>query len=319
MTTAPRETPTSEPPARLKAIGLTDVGLALGLPLLTMISWGLPQAAWRPFSRMSAPFYGPALSLKSRSKLTEKMRRIIGDRAIARQAGEILRDVVAEDIVSLLELLREYRPGGWKPKIEMPGRQHVADALDRGRGVILWVSYFVHADLVAKMAFHRFGLQVSHFSHPRHGFTSTRFGMKYLNPLQTRVEDRYLRRRVQRGLDNSTDAIAMLGERLRENGVVSLSVRGDSRRPIVAPFFDGEISIAAGASVLAHKTGAALIPVFPVRNEAGDFTVFIEPPLDLDPAADRGAAVEAAVKGYVGLLEDYVLRYPNQWQGWFPL
>ena len=93
--------------------------------------------------------------------------------------------------------------------------------------------------------------------------------------------------------------------------MVSISVRGDGGNSRAIRFFDGEVSIAAGAPKLAALSGAALLPVFPVRNAAGGFTVFVEPALDV-----RG---DGALRRYAALLEKYVLTYPAQWLGWFHL
>ncbi len=43
------------------------------------------------------------------------------------------------------------------------------------------------------MAFHRAGLAVSHLSRASHGFSGSRLGVRVLNPIHTKVEDRYLR------------------------------------------------------------------------------------------------------------------------------
>ena len=185
----------------------------------------------------------------------------------------------------------------------------------------------VEADWAARRAYdtdwqkklHRAGYAVSHLSHPRHGFSSTRFGMRCLNPVHTRAEDRYLRERVRLSPDAAGAALATLGDRLGGNGVVSISVRGDSRRPAMVLFLGGEIRIAVGAPVLAHKSAAALLPVFPLRTGEDGFTVFVEPALEIDPALDRRVAVADALGRYARLLERYVLDYPGQWLGWFHL
>ncbi len=305
--------------SRARLIGLTDIAIALGLPPLMAISWLVPRRLRKPIARIFAPFYGIAQSMDSRSTVTRRRRRVMEGHAPAGAMESAIRDEIAEDIVALLELLSCYRPGGWRPEIQVPGAEHVEKALAEGRGVILWVGHFVHGDLVVKMGFHRAGLAVSHLSHPRHGFSSSRLGMRYLNRVQTAIEDRYLRERVRMGPDGAGAAMKTLAERIADNGVVSISVRGDSRNPAVLPFFNGEIRIAAGAPVLAYNTGAALFPVFPVRDSGGGFTVFIEPALEIDRALDRRAAIGVALDRYVELLKDYVLRYPDQWKGWFNL
>ena len=180
---------------------------------------------------------------------------------------------------------------------------------EEGRGAILWIGHFVHGDLVAKMAFDRAGLAVNHLSHPRHGFSSSRFGMNCLNRVKTAAEDRHLASRVLLDDSRPTAAMKTLRRCLKHNGVVSISVRGADRNSQSVRCLDGEISIARGAARLARATGAALLPVFPVRNGDGGFTVHVEAPLDL----------ENAEAGYAGRLEHHILAYPGQWLGWFHL
>ena len=293
-------------------IEITDIAVALGLPLLAAVSWFLPQRAWRGFCRACVPFYGPGQAGQpSTPAVQRQIRQVLGARTPARPFAAVAGDLIEEDILSLVELLHVYRPGGWRPAIELVGGEHLAAAQAAGRGTIVWLGHFVHANLVAKMALHRAGFAVSHLSHRRHGFSGSRFGVRWLNRVQTAAEDRYLGERVL--LDDERPATTMrtLRRRLEENRVVSISVRGDGGNSRAIQFFDGEVSIAAGAPKLAALSGAALLPVFPVRNAAGGFTVFVEPALDV-----RG---DGALRRYAALLEKYVLTYPAQWLGWFHL
>ncbi len=194
-----------------------------------------------------------------------------------------------------------------------------AFSLGRGSGAILWIGYFAYRDLVPKMAFHRAGYAVSHLSHPRHGFSKTRFAMRTLNRIPANRGDRYLRERVMMSLDGPVGAMRVLHRRLRENGVVSITVGGVARQPVMVPFMDGQIRLATGAPDLACATRAALLPVFPVRNEAGLLTVEVAPPLEVPDTSTRRGSSEAVLRQYAELLETQVLKYPGQWKGWFRL
>jgi lauroyl/myristoyl acyltransferase len=231
----------------------------------------------------------------------------------------ILERLSGERILAILQLLRSYRPGGWNPPIRLHGTEHVEAALARGRGAILWVGMTVYADLVAKMAFHRAGFEVSHLSRASHGFSDSRFGARCLNPIQTRVEDRFLRQRVSLSSLGSRAALARLEERLAENGVVSVTVHRTARRPVAAPFLDGELVLAPGAAVLAQRSSAALLPVFAWRDEAEGLTIIIEAPLEVATDGDGRVLVEAVVRDYAARLAPHVLSYPGQWTGWLHL
>lgn len=224
---------------------ITDLAVAVGLPLLTAVSWLLPQSAWRGFCRACVPFYGPGQSGQpSTPSVYRRVEEFLGARATSNVAEAVVGEAIEEDILSLVELLRVYGPGGWNPTIDLIGGDHVASALARGRGAILWVGHFVHGDLVAKMAFDRAAMAVSHLSHPSHGFSSSRFGVSCLNRVKTAAEDRYLASRVSLDRGRPGTAMKVLRGCLRENRVVSISVRGAARNSRSVAFLDGEINIA---------------------------------------------------------------------------
>ena len=108
-----------------------------------------------------------------------------------------------------------WRPGGWSPQITVTGTEHLHVALAAGRGAVLWVAPFVFAPLVAKRGLHQAGFSVHHLSRPSHGFSSTRLGMAVLNPIRTRIEDRYLAERITIPRSGETTAaIRTLARRL---------------------------------------------------------------------------------------------------------
>ncbi|MDP6389019.1 MAG: hypothetical protein QF654_03900 [Alphaproteobacteria bacterium] len=292
-----------------------DIGNTVGLGVLGVLAWILPAGTLPGFCRR---FGG--LNLKTlagdQAALVGQIRALLGGREAALAAGAIPAAVAAEDLLATMQLLRAYRPGGWSPEIELKGAEHIEAAA--GHGVILWVAHFVHGSLIAKMAGHRFGHSVSHLSHVRHGFSSTRYGMRYLNKVRTVAEDRYIEERIQRTDENPTVAMRRLLRKLAKKGMISITVRDDSLTPEKSPFLGGELTFAPGAPDLAHTTGSVLLPVFPVRH--GDkFTLFVDPPIAIDPDLDRRDSTAQALREYAGRLEAQVLKYPDQWLGWFHL
>ncbi|HJS31987.1 MAG TPA: hypothetical protein VJ924_08335 [Alphaproteobacteria bacterium] len=67
----------------------------------------------------------------------------------------------------------------------------VLTLVSRGSGgAILWVGNFYDSSLATKMVFRRRGVDVTHLSRPRHGFSRTEFRIRRLNRIRTKVEDR---------------------------------------------------------------------------------------------------------------------------------
>ena len=94
------------------------------------------------------------------------------------------------------------------------------------------------------------------------------------------------------------------------------------QRGRAVPFLHGHVELPTGPVKLARISGAAILPVFTVRDAAGKIRVCVEPPIV--PAADDGdenaAAAAAAGTGEDPLLrkltvvlEKYVRAYPEQW------
>jgi len=313
-TPEPSLTPAATPPVKL--VGAKDLMVVVELPVLAAVSWLLPESLWPRIAATISPIYCPASSARFRARKDRVERGLRGREAAAPEA--IVKKLVAASIEAIIQNLRHYRPGGgWRPTIQLLGREHVTVAQDNGQGVVLWVSQFIHHPLVAKLAFHQAGIAVNHLTHPRHGFSSSRFGMRFLNRIQTTVEDRFLETRVTLARDSAAEATATLRRCLEAGGVVSMTAGRAGRQPVEVPFLGAKLRLAVGAPNLALTTGAALLPVFPIRASGGDFTVTIAPPIVFEPGAEPGEVLKSAAYRYARSLEPYVARHPDQWVGWW--
>jgi len=233
----------------------------------------------------------------------------------AASPAEALRVFRAGHLRESVQVLRSYLPGGWRPHLRVNGREHIDAGLARGHGVILWVGLFVSSNIVTKMALADAGYRVTHLSRPSHPFSGSRFGVRLLNPVQRRVEDRHLEERLLFTGRTGVGALRSLHERLRENRVVSITVGDIAQNVVELPILGGRVSLAVGPLQLASTTAAALLPVFSVRTAPDAYAVNVESPLAL-AAGERRAAFQAALETYVQVLESYVRRYPDQWFGW---
>ncbi len=99
---------------------------------------------------------------------------------------------------------------------------------------------------------------------------------------------------------------------VRSNPNAPNPARGPTGGPHLAPFY----TTAHQNVSKAHATGAALLPVFPVREPGGLYRVVIGPPLEVRPELARRQASELALRDYAARLAPYVLAYPEQWRGW---
>ncbi len=301
-------------PTRVPLVRPSDLAIAGGVLGMGLLSWLMPSRWWRPVSRVFAPL---AVSLsKTGGGSAERIQALMGDRIPGRSAREIQVESFACFIEGNLQLLRMYRPGGWNPRILLSGQEHLERALTRGTGAVLWMSWFKAYSLPAKIALRQAGFEVSHLSHPRHGYGNTRFLIRFLNPLCTRMENRFLRERVTRSQSSALTALRVLRRRLVVNGIVSVTASGRGEKPVEAPLLEGNLRTAPGGAFLSYATGATLLPVHAVQTGTDQFEVRIDRAIEIAREIDRAQFVERATQEYAARLEPWLEKYPGQWLAW---
>lgn len=216
--------------------------------------------------------------------------------------------------VERLPALRSYWFGGWNPALRLEGEEHVRAALARGHGAILWVAPLRYHSLVTKKAFHAAGIPVHHLSHSRHGFGPHPWAIARLSRIRTRVEDRYLASRVMFGPHGvgAMKATGRLRAHLLANRVVSITLNEDGAQLADMRIGGWHHPIATGAPHLAVSTGAALLPVFCVRERNGSYSVRIGAPLTSTAGVSRKAAIVELVNACSEAFDPVVRAYPDQ-------
>ena len=207
-----------------------------------------------------------------------------------------------------------YRPNY---TIEFEGEEHIKAALANGKGAVLWVSDFIFAGDVSKIGLSDRGYRVSHLSRPQHGFSQSRFGVRFLNPLKIRFELKYLHERVVHLRQEPKRAWTHLLALLSENRLVSIAACADEgRRLHDLKMLCSRFKLAPGAPALALQSGAALLPVFVLPSpEPPHFRVIVEAAIPLSKSSEA-TAIETALSAYASRLERYVSANPAVWRGW---
>lgn len=300
-----------EPPRR-RMFAIGDLAILLWLALAAPLSLLSCRARWRLCRGLAAfPLLG-ARAAGAKQALTQvagfdesRSQRI----AAALYAGRLAAQL---DLLHGLLIAPDL---GY----ECRGLEHLNAALARGRGAVLWVSDFVGAGEAVKVALARAGHRVSHLSRLEHGFSKTRFGIRFINPIRTRFEETYLRERVIYDRLRPKQALGRLTARLKDNGIVSIAASAhEGRRLAEGRFFAGAHRLAAGAPKLARRAGAALIPVHAMREPGRPdrFTITLDPPLPISYDIPEDEAILAATGAYLEGLEEQVRRRPEAWGGW---
>ncbi len=294
-------------------VPVDDLKTGVFLGPLTVAAWALSEPRWGMVAgacgRLSVSIF------RGRTTAQERLiPRSYLERLGTAKSGDAAAGYTSAYFEEVMQVMRGYWPGGWQPEIETQGLQHVEDGLAGGRGVILWVAAFTWSSLVSKMALARLGLAVAHLSRPTHGFSRSRLGMPVLNPLRTRMEDRYLGERITIHPGMEMAAMRALRRRLAANGVVSIA-HGTAQRMLEASFPGGMLKVPTGPMTLALTSGAPILPVFATRISPGKFRVEIEKPLSLHGEA-REDALRGGARAFAAALAERALAHPQQWRGW---
>lgn len=198
--------------------------------------------------------------------------------------------------------------------IHLRGESFIRDALERGRGVVLWFERCYSGNIWNKVALVGAGFGIHQLAVPSHYYSDTRFGIQYLNRIWRNAEDRYLAERIL-----LTDSRRLLVSRriielLRSNKIVGITATQGGAQTVATPALGGEVRVATGAPHFALRAHAALLPVYSFRDETG-FVVEIQEPIDM-AGADRQTAYQSAVEEYARRLDHYVQKYPASWNGY---
>ncbi len=212
--------------------------------------------------------------------------------------------------------LKGVGPYPWVPTIEMEGVEIVRNALERGRGVVLWMMRLASATAI-KQSFHRSGMPLVHLSRVEHGaHTRTRLAAGAVSPLFCRAENPYLMERIKIPLNGSLAYISALRDHLRRNACVSIFGEHEGRQNIDAPFLGGRRSFAIGAPSLAWLEDSALLTAYAVRTGPFAYRVVVDEPISVDHGLTRKEYAAYAVPKFAQRLERLVEHHPADWQGW---
>jgi KDO2-lipid IV(A) lauroyltransferase len=181
------------------------------------------------------------------------------------------------------------------------GFEHVEQALNAGRGVIMAAMHYGNPEYAAQGMLAR-------------GYTF----FALTEPIEPQpLADLYQRLRSSQGntfMPVSHQGLKAMIRHLRAGGVVCIMADRDIQHGGEEVIFCGQRArIPSGAVDMARHTGAALIPSVALREGLDRFTLFMEPPLPLvrsgRPEKDRRVNTQRLIQRF----EPYLRRHPSQW------
>ena len=299
-------------------VRLRDAPRTLDMLFCGALAWGLPERYWESFLRMYAHYVTRGNKART-AKHIRLLKQMFGSRFDSARRLNIVYNREYHATRTIFYRMRENAPYRWAPIIHVDGYQHIEEALSYGRGAILWDGRFAYGSVVTKKGLGRLGVRPHHLSRPSHVDMGSLYARKVLSPIFLRVETRNLTERIvlsaNSALASSHDVATLMAllQQLRANEVVSITVGQRAMQTITIPLFGCRIKLATGPISLALSSGAPLLPIFTVRNAAGEYKVTIERPLDLAGGGDHRAKIEAAAHDYATRLAPYALEYVDQY------
>jgi lauroyl/myristoyl acyltransferase len=295
----------------LSVVGLVEAARRLGSPwLVERLAHGLAGLAQR-------------LSGTKRRRMERSLTHLFGP-LDEHERARIVHGGFFTFWDDTLALVPWRAAAGPEPTVE--GLPHLHAALAAGKGAVLWESGFFGRRNIAKQALRRHGVGIRqvHDETHRGGFA----GDPHAGWLRDRVVLPYFTAREREFTDDvillarsrSLAFIRTLQTALQRNQVVCITADvALGERVLTLPLLGEPKRFATGMVNLARQSGAALLPLFCVRERDGRIRVIVEPAIPVPSTGGRDARIEAPLRHYAALLESYLRRYPDQYKSWhFP-
>ncbi len=239
----------------------------------------------------------------SRQRIVSVMDAAFGDAYTPAAKRGLARGVqlrIAENVLDCL--LQMGHPKRLAAVLDVQGREHLEAALAKGRGAIA-LSFHLGNFVLLTAAMGVIG-------HPTHGL------LRFLDDERLMRLVRYHSRSFFTQLIPSLprrEAVKRILGVLRRNGTVLMLGDNLKRGELESTLFGQPVRTARGVVSLALRTRAPVLPVYLVRSYSGKLQLVIEPELKMERTGDLNADVGANTRQIMGVLENLVRRYPDQW------
>lgn len=272
--------------------------------VLRFASWFLKyvhEAIGYPACALIGDLYYTAVPSR-RDTLECNLRMALAPDQSARRLKACGRQAFRSLVANYYELfhMRGFGREQFRRRVHLEGFEHIEAGLARGRGVMLASLHLGNVETL---------MQVTTF------YPQLRFLMlveKMQNPGLLRAVSE-LRRSMGVELATTEEPLRVV-RRLRENGVVGIACDRDVTGTGVLVNFFGKAARLPDAPVrIAARSGATLIPAYGWRNEDGDYSVRVEPPLALQQTGSATDDAAENMRRLVAALERIIRQQPCQW------
>lgn len=276
-------------------------GMWLGLKVGRLAIKVFPRRFFIFFSEAAADV-GFYLFHSFRKRSIRNLNLALGKRLDAR---EIVRKSLRNFFRDFVEMgfALEASPEEIRAEIPLLGREHLEAALAKGKGAIALSAHLGNFFLVGtRLAIEGYPTYVL-VNPPRNGSFRELLVQYRLKVWQRTIHSRPRRQafdELLRVLRQNELAIVIADEYRSGNG-------------IYVPFFGRTVLARRGPATLALRTGAAVVPIYLIRDPSGRLTLMIEPEIKLFRSENVQADIKENTLRITQWLERVVRSYPDQW------
>lgn len=241
----------------------------------------------------------------------DRKRKLITMENLRRAYGSELSDAQIERItkgvfIHLATVFFEFMRIPWMKEsdldgyVDFVGLENIDRALRRGKGVMLFTAHIGNWELMAAAL----GLK---------GYPVQIVARTLDNPLMEEFV-KWARTRSSNSILAKNRAMRRLIKRLSENAIVGILLDQNVAREegVFVDFFNIPACTNRGPAMLAVATGAAVIPIFTVR-EGTRHKVFIMDEVEMRDTGEREADAAFNTAGCTRIIEEEIRRHPEQW------
>jgi len=229
------------------------------------------------------------------------LQATFGNRFSPAQRRRIIRRSCQNIATSMLELFKfaRMRPEDVERLVTVTGAEHLHEAAQAGRGVIVVTAHYGNWELLGSIIV-RLGYKLTVVARD----ASDPVTASLINSARNRLGMKVV------GRDDLDEMLSIL----RSGGV--LGVLPDQRHlkgGRIVEFMGRPALTAVGPAVLALRSGAAVVPGFARRVAGGRFEVVFYPPVCLPKTSRRSESILACTKLINEALGKEIAQHPEQW------
>jgi len=187
---------------------------------------------------------------------------------------------------------------------DVEGLEHYEAAIAKGKGILSIVAHFGNWEILPV------GIPI--YAKPIH--------IVY-RPLDNPVIDNmveYVRTKPGNVLIPKGGSGRRIMELLKENQIVGIlsDQNVDLQEGVFVDFFGRPACTGKGLAVMAMRSGAPVIAIFPARQKSGRYKAIVKPAIEAVCTGDKDADILTNTQRFTKVIEDIIREYPEQWF-WF--